>query len=147
MSNDTSDPPDAAAEDVWISERRLEAIDYLRRQEVKHEALHDWPAWHIYPYVSVWAIESGTAPGWVGWWVICGDCPTDYVTCTGDRTPRSAIEMIAARWREAATLLKDGKQHPKFTVGTAEAARELAPLLAARAELFEQFALDDSTWE
>lgn len=97
--------------------------------------------------MSVWAIESGTVPGWVGWWVICGDCPTNYVTCTSDRTPRSAIEMIAARWREAAALLKNGKQHPQFIVGKAEAARELAPLLAARAELFEQFALDDSIWE
>ena len=95
----------------------------------------------------MWAIESGTVRGWVGWWVVCGDCPTDYVTCTGDRTARSAIEMIAARWREATALLKNGKQHPQFTVGTPEAARELAPLLEARAELLEQFALDDSIWE
>jgi hypothetical protein len=55
--------------------------------------------------------------------------------------------MIAARWREASVFLSSGKQHPQFTVGSPEAARELASLLAARADLFEQFALDDSMWE
>jgi hypothetical protein len=55
--------------------------------------------------------------------------------------------MIAARWREASTLLSEGKQHPQFSVGTPESAHELAPFLVARAKLFEQFALDNAVWE
>jgi hypothetical protein len=65
-------------------------------------------------------VESAKSPGWVGRWVICGDCPTDYVTCSGDRTPRSAIEAITARWREASASLAKGEQHPDFAVGDRE---------------------------
>jgi hypothetical protein len=130
----------------WFAERRDEAIEYLARHGVKHGRLHDVPAWHAYPRFSVWAIESEKAPGFVGWWVVCGDCPTDYVTCTGDRTPRSAVEMIEARWREAVAFLEQDVQHPDFVVGQRADARKLAPLLASRAECLRQLLADDSVW-
>jgi hypothetical protein len=76
--------------------------------------------------------------------VICGDCPTDYVTCTGDRTPRSAVEELSRA--AAAAMLKD-EPLPDFSVGNPQNAGELAPLLARRAELLAEWALDDSLWE
>jgi Domain of unknown function (DUF4826) len=113
---------------------------YLHRTGVVHGAVGQVPAWEVFPVVSVWAIESARAPGWVGWWVIAGDCPTDYVSCTGDRTPRSAIEQISARWREVAEVLGRGEQHPDFLVGSADAATDLATLLAARSEILRRYA-------
>jgi hypothetical protein len=141
MSDDT-DP-----EYQWCAERRREALEYLDRQRVKHGRLGEAPAWHVYPHLSLWAVESAQSPGWVGWWVICGDCPTDYVTCSGDRTPRSAIDAIAARWREASALLARGEQHPDFSVGDSDSAQALAPLLAARAEILSRWTADDSMWD
>ena len=141
MSNDSD------LETQWHANQRRRAIQYLEGQGVVHGRLHEVPAWQVFPHVSLWAVESAKSPGWVGWWVICGDCPTDYVTCTGDRTPRSAIEAIAARWQEAAVLLAKGEQHPNFTVGNEDSALELAPLLAARAKILDEWAADDSIWE
>ena len=81
----------------WRAERRREVLEYLDRQRVKHGRLGEAPAWHVYPHLSLWAVESAQSPGRVGWWVICGDCPTDYVTCSGDRAPRTMSRADAKR--------------------------------------------------
>ncbi len=65
-------------EERWCQERRAQVAEYLRREGVRHGRIGEWRAWHVAPYVSVWAIESATLPESVGWWVICGDGPTDY---------------------------------------------------------------------
>src|SRR5689334_13574927 len=132
----------ADTQSQWHDARRREAIDYLDRHGVKHGRVGEVPAWQLYPYLAVWAVESRTSPEWGGWWVIRGDGPTDYVTCTRDRTPRSAVETIAARWHEASSLLARGEQHPDFSVGDPSRASELAPLLEARARTLLQWAAD-----
>ena len=40
-----------------------------------------------------------------------------------------------------------GERLPGFSVGNAENAGELAPLLASRAQMLAEWALDDSLWE
>jgi hypothetical protein len=140
-------PPSKKVDDDWHAVMRERVAEYLQRTGVVHGAIGEVPAWEVFPMVSLWAIESGKAPGWIGWWVIAGDCPTDYVSCTGDRTPRSAIEQISVRWGEAAVALARGEQHPDFSVGNAGAAIELAPLLAARSETLRQYAIDDNVWD
>jgi hypothetical protein len=144
---------DAAAvhdRQAWFVALRHEAQEYLTRNEVPHARLHDVPAWYVYPHLSVWAAESGASPGYVGWWVLCGDCPTDFAPCTGDRTPRAAVEEIAARWRAAAIFLAQGDQHPDFDVGdiaiATSRAVELAPLLAERARVLEKYLADEDIW-
>ena len=132
--------------DPWIEQCRRQIRGYLAAQSVQHGSIGEVPAWSVYPYVSIWAIESGSAPGRVGWWVIVGDCPTDYVTCTGDRTPRSAVEQFAARWLQGAAAMLRGEEPPEWTVGNAGNALELAPLLASRAELLEEWGRDDALW-
>ena len=133
-------------EEGWCSERRAEALDFLRTASVTHGRIGEVPAMHVFPYISVWAVESVQAPGWVGWWVICGDCPTDYASCTGDRSPRAAVREFAIRWRAVSQSLAQGIQHPDFIVGQTASAKELAPLLLARARSLEQFAADDDIW-
>jgi hypothetical protein len=79
--------------------------------------------------------------------VICGDCPTDYATCTGDWTPRAAVEELSSRWRAASEAMLKGERLPGFSVGNSEYAGELAPLLASRAEMLAEWASDNSLWE
>jgi hypothetical protein len=134
-------------ETLWALALRLEVREYLSRQGISHGQIGDAPAWAVFPYVSIWAIESGTVPGWVGWWVICGDCPTDYTTCTGDRTPRAAVGDFSSRWRAAAVAMRKGERLPDFSVGKSENAGELAPLLESRAQLLADWALHDNLWE
>jgi hypothetical protein len=140
-------PPSAKEESDWDAAMRERVTQYLRGTVVVHGAIGELPAWKVFPVVSIWAIESGRAPGRVGWWVIAGDCPTDYVSCTGDRTPRSAVEQIWVRWKEASELLARGEQHSDFVVGNPETAAELAPLLAARSDILRRYAIDDDAWD
>ena len=105
------------------------------------------PAWHLPPYASLWAIESGENPGWVGWWVICGDLPTDYVSAQTIKHPRQAMRALADRWAPAAERMARGEAPEDFSLGQPEDWPTLAPLLASRAALLQDFAADDAMWE
>ena len=71
----------------------------------------------------------------------------DYVKYAGDRTPRSAIEDIAACWRDISQILTTGAQHPDFVVGDPANAPQLTQILAARADFLFKAAADDANWE
>jgi hypothetical protein len=142
-----SDHEDPAVEERWCEERRGDVTAYLQHQGVEHGRVGEWPAWHVAPYVSVWAIESKKSPGWVGWWVICGDLPTDYVSAKEIKTPREAVRSIAREWREHARLMASGAMHPDIGIGRPEDWPSLAPLLDSRASMLLEWADDDSVWE
>jgi hypothetical protein len=104
------------------------------------------PAWHVAPIVSVWAIESLERPGWVGWWAVAGDFPTDYTACQGERHPRQALRDIGTRWLAASDSWFKGEPAVGWELSSPEKESELAPLLAARAKLFLDFSADDGIW-
>src|SRR5215472_2944357 len=131
-------------EEAWCAARRLEVSKYLATEAARHGTtfgqVGDWPAWHVEPYVSVWAVESVRSPGWVGWWVICGDFPTDYVSRSGLDHPRAAVRAIATRWLEYAPYLRAGQPHPNVKMGSGAPDPELAHLLESRAKLLLDWA-------
>jgi hypothetical protein len=137
--------PDAA-EERWCAQRRREVSEYLARERLTHGMIGDWPAWHVYPHVSIWAVESVANPGSVGWWVICGDLPTDYVSAAGLKDPRSAAGAIAQQWLRVVAYLVRGEKPPDVSIGRPESYRELAPLLQSRADLLANWVADDEVW-
>jgi len=141
----TERPP--SEEERWCEERRSEVAEYLRREGVRHGRIGEWPAWHVVPYVSIWAIESVVAPESVGWWAICGDGPTDYMTAGRVRHPREALRAFADRWAEMASYMRRGEPHPTMELGSPRTWPELGPLLEKRAELLKASADDDSVWQ
>jgi hypothetical protein len=145
--NSRADDDDPAVEMQWCEQRRADVTAYLQRQGVEHGHVGEWPAWHVAPHVSIWAIESKKSPEWVGWWVICGDLPADYVSAESIKHPRDAMRSIAAQWREAARLMASGEIHPDIGIGRPEDWPTLAPLLDARASMLLEWANDDSIWE
>lgn len=134
-------------DEKWYDARRREVAEYLGRQPPRFGEVGDWPAWHVAPYVSVWVVESVSEPGTVGWWVICGDLPTDYASGRGIPDPRSAVGVFCERWREVASCMERGERHPTITVGDPGNAVEVGPLLMARATLLAKWVEDDSLWE
>jgi hypothetical protein len=130
----------------WCSERQAEVATYMQRERVAHGRIGEWPAWHVAPYVSVWAIESKSNPGWVGWWAISGDLPTDYVSAGSIKHPRDAVRALSARWRNAAESMALGKPLADLTVGSPSDWPTLAPLLSSRATLLQQWADDPEVW-
>ncbi len=141
------DYDDPAVERKWCLERQAQVAEYLRHEGVKHGRIGDWPAWHVAPHVSIWAIESAKRPGWIGWWAICGDLPTDYIPVDTIKHPREAMHAISQRWLEVSALMKQGQAHPTIRLGTGENQKELAPLLESRARTLAEWASDDSLWE
>ena len=108
------------SEEAWCAAQRTQVSEYLSTEAAKHGTrfgrVGEWPAWHVKPYVSVWAIESVRSPGSVGWWVICGDLPTDYVSRNGLDHPRDAVRAIARRWVEYVPYLSAGRSHPEMAI-------------------------------
>lgn len=131
----------------WCHEQRLIAASYMEAQPVEFGQLGEWPAWHVAPYVSVWAVESLKAPGKVGWWVICGDLPTDYASAEGTPDPRAAIGVFAERWAHLALSMERGEDTTSFHISTPDHADALAPLLKSRAQALSEWVSDDSNWQ
>ena len=141
------DYDDPEVEAQWFAERRKEISEYLGREGVAHGQIGIEPAWHLAPYVSVWAIESLVSPGSVGWWAISGDMPNDYVSASKARNPREALQAIASLWHEAAQYMARGERHPTFAIGSGQRNEELAPMLASRAKLLLEWVTDPDVWE
>ena len=131
----------------WCAERREEVAAYLQREGLTHGQIGADPAWHVAPYVSVWAIESLAAPGKVGWWAISGDLPNDYVSGDSAKDPREAVRAIALLWQEAADCMSRDEAHPTLRIGSGQRDQELAPLLASRAEMLLEWVDDAELWE
>lgn len=134
-------------DEAWCAGERERVIAYLKEQRLDHGAVAEWPAWYVSPYVAIWAIESVTKPGWVGWWAVSGDLPTDYTTCGPQRNPREGLRDIAARWKRATRSYADNSSDDGWKIGRPEDRETLAPLLAARAEMLLSYASDDSLWD
>lgn len=146
----TKDYDDPEIEERWCEQQRAVVVDYLQSQRVKHGSVGDWPAWHVAPYVSIWAIESYKNPEWIGWWVICGDLPADYISAADiepPQHPRKAIKAIAERWFRYVDESKKGIHPSDYIIGKPESFDELAPNLVKRANLLIEWAQDDSLWE
>lgn len=135
-----------SAEEAWCANERTRVIEYLEREHLVHGEVGEWPAWHVWPQVAVWAVESVARPGWVGWWVISGDLPTDYTTCGPERHPREGVRDIAQRWQIAAAQWEQGIHSADWSICSPENEATLAPLLASRARLLLSWVADDGLW-
>jgi hypothetical protein len=144
MSSADYDDPQVQAR--WLTEQRENVERYLQREEVRHRGVSLLPDWFLAPYVSVWRIESTKKPGSVGWWAVSGDLPTDYSSGHVATDARSALAAFALQWREASACMLRGEQHPDVTIGTNENRRELGDLLRRRAQIFQEWADDDTMW-
>ncbi len=145
LSHNDYDDPDV--EEGWVDARRIEVSKYLASQNVIHGEIGDWPAWHVAPITSIWAIESKMAAGSVGWWAICGDHPTDYVSAKGIKHPRAALRSFCIRWEELGSHMQNDKAHPTVKIGNRADWSELAQLLLPRIEMFQNWATDDTVWD
>jgi hypothetical protein len=144
------DYDDPTVEERWCNEQRANVTDYLRSQKVKHGRIGDWPAWHIAPCASIWAIESLARLEWIGWWVISGDLPTDFISSADvqpPQHPRKAIRVIAERWLKQVEAWSEGRDYEGIRIAGPHSHKELAPLLESRAKILIEWADDDSFWQ
>lgn len=141
----TEELPDPV-EERWCAQQRANVLAYLAAQQCPSTKVGEWPAWHVAPILSLWAVESVEHSGWVGWWAVSGDFPTDYTECRDERHPRQGLRDIGLRWQIAAEKWMNGEEGGDWQLGAGKNHAELAPLLMARAELFLEIARDDENW-
>ena len=68
----------------------------------------EYPAFHLHPYIALWAVHSKISLGWVGWWTITGDLPTDYISSTEAREPSEAMRALMGRFATSQITIKPG---------------------------------------
>lgn len=138
---------DPKVEEAWCDQCRAVVKDYMRATGVKHGQIGEWPAWHLAPYASIWAVESGERRGYVGWWVFVGDGPTDYLSAGGLDTPRDALSALADQWNSVVECMEKGVEHPSISIGDPDSWPTLAPMLRERAEMLSEISADDENWD
>ena len=141
-----SDDPDEA-ELAWVEQERQKVLDYLVSQNCDHAGVGEWPAFHIDPYVALWAVQSTSHPGRIGWWAISGDLPTDYMNSSSGYHPRDALRHFSAEWHSVAEYMNRGEEHPRTKMGRPALWPTMAPLLQSRANILKDYADDDGLWE
>jgi len=131
----------------WVATERANVESYLKREKVEHLGVGDWPAYSYAPNIAIWAIQSKIKPGFVGWWAISGDCPTDYMSRGKADHPRKAVSYFAKIWRKTARLMSAGKPNPELKIGKKKEWATLAPLLKSRSEFLDQLSRNEIFWK
>lgn len=137
----------AIKEQVWFAEQKKQVEDYLQAERIEHLGVNEAPAFYVYPYIALWSVQSKVAPGYIGWWAISGDVPTDYISSDNCKSPREALRCISIRWLEGADHMLRGESPPGFNIGTPEQWPLLGELLRKRAMVIQEFAEDESLWQ
>ena len=132
-------------EDSWIEAERKHAEDYLREQGVEHLGVGEYPAFHVHPYLALWAVQSKSSPGAIGWWA--GDLPADYISRSEGRHPREALQAFSRHWLEVSGFMLRGEEHPDYRIGKPDQWPELGDLLRRRTDILQQYADDDGIWK
>lgn len=144
MNSDDYDDPEIEAQ--WLVEQRGNVQRYLVGQGVQHPDVDVDAVWFIAPYVSLWRVRSLAKLPAVGWWAISGDLPTDYLSGNDATDSRSALNAFSRRWREVATYMVRGEEHPTIKVGNRQNDPELGDLLMRRAQIIDEWVQDANMW-
>lgn len=132
---------------AWNRSMRERATYYLESQGIEGPQVGDWPAFEVAPSFGIWCVESKKERGKIGWWVVAGDCPTDYVTEDGQCHPRAALTNLVKRWADWIPDMKDGNQPPEVSLGDGSNIKELGDLLESRVGILRDWLADDEMWE
>ena len=139
-----SSPP--TPEELWCAARAAEVAACLAAQAVEHGRVGAWPAWHVLPYASLWAVESRDRPEWIGWWVICGDLPTDLLPAHDLATPRDALRAFGKRWALHGDCLDRGEVPLAWAKRPDAELPKLAATLKRRGAALQVWADDEAAW-
>jgi hypothetical protein len=134
--------------DDWVTVERRRVKAYLEGQGISSPNI-EWPAFDVAPHFAVWAVESKSHPGKLGWWAFSGDMPTDYVSEDGNCHPRNALKLLVERWRAYISALNAGSQPEGVTLETGSGASlaVLGDLLEKRVALLVSWLQDDELWK
>ncbi len=144
----TTDPAplSPSPEHAWCDARAADVAQCLARHAVAHGRIGEIPAWYAMPYASIWAVENPHRPHWIGWWVICGDLPSDVVPAQDLPTPRDALRAFGRRWEQHAQALDRGEVPAAWAHLPASGLPSVTALLRRRGAALQLWADDAAAW-
>jgi hypothetical protein len=144
------DYEDPEIEEQWCNEQRVVVAAYLQKEKVRYNDIGEWPAFHLAPYLSLWAVESSEVLGSIGWWALCGDVPLDHISAADiepPQHPRKALRVFSENWDEIVRAWDEGKEAINVRLGSAKEREVLGPMLKTRSKFLLELAEDDELWE
>lgn len=138
---------DPQVEEEWCLIQQEHVEWFLDLQAIQHGRIGEWPAFHIAPHLSVWAIESGVEENLLGWWVITGDLPTDYFSALDIHHPRQVLTAAADRWEKLLTNIEKGITDDEMTIEGLAEDKERQNILRVRIDLLRKTAEPDEFWK
>lgn len=145
---------DDAQDWAWCDSQLAAVEAYVKAQQLPHGVICDSPEWFTAPYVALWAVEDVADPGYVGFWLLCGDSsgsqpqpvPFDHLPATDITEPREAMAAFAKKWAQLAAAAAKGQAwqgSPELDGDLAQQAKQLA----RQAQLLQLWASDDELWD
>lgn len=145
---------DADESALWLRQQHQAVLAHLQQHQVPFASLPDWPEWECAPYLALWGAEDATDAGYVGYWILAGDCsgtqsqpvPFDHLSADDYAEPREALAAFATRWQQLAKLANAGQGWSGSPQLTGLALAQQAQQLSRQAQLLAQLAADDELW-
>ncbi len=152
MSADIDTDADASA--LWLSQQHQAVMAHLQLHQVPFASLPDWPEWECAPYLALWGAEDAADAGYVGYWVLAGDCsgtqsqpvPFDHLSAAEYAEPREALAAFAKRWQQMAKQAQSGHSWHGSPQLPGLSLAQQAQQLSRQAQLLAQLAADDELW-
>lgn len=138
---------DEIPDENWVRDERQKVVDYLKLEGCRHAGVADWPTFYVGTHLALWAVQSTKHVGRIGWWVISGDVPTDYMSSSDGELPQDALRFFADQWAEMADCMKRGVPHPTIEMGDPEEWPQAGEILAEWVGILEEYADDPTIWD
>ncbi len=122
---------------AWVNQQLQKANKHLAENGVLFDTVVMEDSRYLAPMVAVWKIKDNKGKRF---WVIAGDCPTDFIGLTAANTAREALKYFSFRWQGKADEIiqagiKDKVQH------------DYVNLLVSRAEGIYDLQNKDELWK
>jgi hypothetical protein len=139
-------------DEKWEKEMRDNVVHYLDSGNVaQYGEIGSEPAYSIPNIISIWAIESKSKPGFVGFWCFAGDIPTDVIqrNWNDDKdNPRKALFRLLEQWKLWLPHLSQGDNPPDINLrSSAEMRKHMSSLLSLRIDFLQEVQGNDEYWE
>lgn len=139
----------------WLSQQHQAVLAHMQQHQVPFASLPEWPEWECAPYLALWGAEDANDAGYVGYWILAGDCsgsqsqpvPFDHLRADEYAEPREALAAFAKRWLQLASLAKAGQSWNGSPQLPALSLAQQAQQLSRQAQLLAQLAADDELWQ
>ena len=138
---------DPAVLEAWWTQCREKLGKQLAADGIIHGSFGSEPLSYCPGVACVCSVDLPNQPGTVGWWAICGDMPTAYVSAALIPDPRAFLQAISRRCQDAIDAIERGNPPIELAGSNPNNWPMIISLLRYQADILTGWAKDDAAWE